>query len=448
MDHPTENLSPFVAGLAEVERLLHEGTSASAEEARVLAVNLAADLRQTPDVGGPGGNVLLVALLTAQGHAERNVGLFAEAVQTYEEALSLLPETSDNSRERNRRANLLTCRGLSLLTLRDDRSLAGALDSFDQSIAERSDSPDTTEAERWGLSAAWLNRADALAGLGGRERLHDAIESTGRAREILEALGPDKHPPYRSRLALAWMKAGECASRLCTECGETMQEQAIAHHAEAVAVLRPGAEAGIEESRRMLAVALCNLSRARLILAKSGCTAGETEAREALTWLGDAELSSPETLTLGLTARITAACHLESSRQDDECFLDLTDLAEEALAIAAEGRRRHGRHVVNAGLLGELTRLGAHAYLIVSPAFLADFLLDLLDPERTENHFADVAEVHEAAVRVLWRGIAEVQKAGFAGIGSEDYEARRERLVDWEECRERLAAIRDRYFTR
>jgi hypothetical protein len=227
-----------------------------------------------------------------------------------------------------------------------------------------------------------------------------------------------------------------------------MQEQAIAHHAEAVAVLRPGAEAGIEESRRMLAVALCNLSRARLILAKSGCTAGETEAREALTWLGDAELSSPETLTLGLTARITAACHLESSRQDDECFLDLTDLAEEALAIAAEGRRRHGRHVVNAGLLGELTRLGAHAYLIVSPAFLADFLLDLLDPERTENHFADVAEVHEAAVRVLWRGIAEVQKAGFAGIGSEDYEARRERLVDWEECRERLAAIRDRYFTR
>lgn len=438
-------LSPFFAGLAEVERLLHADPSSSMREAVALASRLVDDLRARKDAT-PEGRDLLVAILTAKGHAERCTAAPSVAVRTYREALELLPEVDTDPRSRNRRANLLTCRGLALLDTREKTLLSDALECFDASISVR-EVPDADDAERWGLSAAWLNRADVLAALGGRDRLREAVAATERARAILQVLGPETHPPYRSRLALASMKAGEFLTRLCKECGEPVEAGAIGHHLKAVEVLRPGAEAGIEESRRMLAVALCNLSRARLLLEKSGSRDGEDHARECLAWLGDAELSSPETLHLGLTARISAACHHESASVDEDRFLELTDLAEEALAAAAQGRRKFGADAVGPGLLGELARLGAHAYLIASPGCLTDFLLDLLDPERSENHFADVAEVHEAAVRVLWLGIADIQRAGFSDSGSGDYERRRERLVAWQMCRERLAAIRDRYFT-
>lgn len=445
MDFPPDPLSSFIEGLAECERLLQEGSPTSLEGARALASRLAAGLVDLPPAGVRQID-LMSALLTARGHAERYLGRPLEAVLTYNEALDLHPADDGDSRSRNRRANLLTCRGLALLDAGEKSRLEEALRSFDESITAR-EADDASEAERWGLSAAWLNRADALAGLGGRGQLHEAVGSTARARTILEELGPETHPPYRSRLALAWMKSGEYLTRLCTMCGENMQAEAIAHHQKAVEVLRPGAEAGIEESRRVLAVALCNLSRVHLVLGQKGSLPGERHARECLFWLGNTELESPETLHLGLTARISAACHHESASDDTDRFLELTDLAEDALAVAAEGRRRFGPQAVSATLLGELTRLGAHAYLIASPGFLDEFLLDTLDPDRSENHFADVAEVHESAVRVLWRGIAGIQKAGFAGIGSAEYELHRGRLVAWQHCRERLAAIRDRYFT-
>lgn len=443
MDQAPDHFLPFLAGLAEVESLLHEGSSASLHHARTRADELALALEEASPGGNPG---LLIALLTAKGHAERSVGLPLEAVRTYDQALSRIPETPSDSQGKNRRANLLTCRGLALLPLGDPASLERALESFDASIALR-DNPEATEMERWGLAAAWLNRGDALAGLGGPENLRMAMAASVQAREALALLDPDKHPPYRSRLALSWMKSGDHALRLCAECGELRQEESLSHLATAVSVLRPGAEAGFEESRRMLAAALANLSRARLFLERRGSESGEEEARESLSWIESAALSSPEMCSLALNGHLTAACHLATSGRDADRLLAATDLVEDAFALAAEGRERFGSDALDERLLGELAKLGAEAYLAASPAFLGEFLLDLLDPDRSPKHFADLASVHEAAVRVLWKGIAGIQQRGFSGFGSGGYETERERLVEWQLCRERLASIRSRYFT-
>ena len=255
-------------------------------------------------------------------------------------------------------------------------------------------------------------------------------------------------PLHRRSLALACLKSGESLLRRCLEHGEAQEVAAIDLHRQAVAVLRPDAEAGIDESRLLLAVGLCQLSRAKLMLGRQGSADGLQDARDCLVWLADAELSSPGTLQLSLTARISAACHLESSSQDDDRFLDLTDLAEEALAVATEGRRRFGRDAVDLALLGDLIRLGGNGYLIASPDFLADFILDWLDPERPGASLSDVAEAHDAALEVLARGNARIRRAGFAETGSKDDGPKEERLVAWQNCRERLAEIRDCKATR
>lgn len=258
---------------------------------------------------------------------------------------------------------------------------------------------------------------------------------------------PD-NPLHRRSLALACLKSGESLIQRCLEHGEAKEAEVIELHQQAVEILRPDAEDGIAESRHLLAVGLCQLSRARLMLERQGSADGLQDARDCLVWLADAELSSPGTLQLGLTARISAACHLESSSQDEERFLDLTDIAEEALVVATEGRRRFGTDAVDPALLGDLIRLGGNAYLIASPDFLADFLLDWLDPERAEASLSGVAAAHEAALEVLVRGIARIRRAGFTEMGSEDYARKEERLVAWQECRERLTEIRDRDVTR
>lgn len=255
-------------------------------------------------------------------------------------------------------------------------------------------------------------------------------------------------PLQRRSLALASLKSGESLIQRCLEQGEAKQAEAIEHHQQAVAILRPDAEAGIDESRRLLAEALFQLSRARLMLEKKGSADGLRDARECLVWLADGELSSRETLQLGLTARISIACHLESSSQDEDRFLELTDIAEEALAVAAEGRRRFGTDALDPALLGDLIRLGGNGYLIASPDFLADFLLDWLDPERAEASLSGVSEARDAGLEVLAQGIARIRRAGFAERGKEDDSRKEARLIAWLDCRERLAAICDRDGTR
>ncbi len=428
--------------LAKIEVLLREGSPEALEAARTISKVLLvrtqhADPRQR------------VAALTALGHGERFSGMLAESDRTYGEALMLLPSKPADPEARFQYANLLTCQGLSLLLMSDLESLKKAKACFEQSIALR-DRPDTNEAETWGLSAGWLNLADTLAALGGQDALEEAVRCTEKARETLARLSDPQPAACQNRLALSWMKTAEYSARLSAEYARPMEEKVMIGFANAAEILQSESLAGEEESRRMLAAALSNLSRSRLLLEKRGSRKGEEEAREAIHLLGDAVFSAPETLFLALSARMNIACHLAGMSNgedgDDDVLLEVTDVIEEAMTIAAEGRRKWGANAVADDLLGELTRLGAEAYRVASPDFLVDFLMDVLDPERGDDHFADSPAVHEAAVRVLWHGISDLQKAGFAGFGSDEYDKRRDHLAAWQLCREELAAIRTRYF--
>ncbi len=431
----------FAARLVAVEPLLASG--ALEEVGRILDA-LESELASPPLSDSPHAPALRAAAFTARGHAGRVAGRREQSVAAYARALALYQKTAPGSVRDRQFANLWTCRGLALLSSPDPAELHEAIISFDEAIALRTAS--TSRSDQWGLAAAWLNRADALARLGGADRLGEAIEAVTKGREALVDFDPDESPASRTRWALSWMKEGEFSARLRSECAQDCGDRAIFCLEQAVVLLRAGAAAGAEESRRMLAAALANLSRTRLLLDRKGSPTGAEEAREALAWLGEAESSSPETAGLGATARIAFACHRESLPDGDEGLLEITDFAEAGLANLAAVRKTEDPSAVDEGIVGELIRLGASAYLRAAPRFLADFLLEQLDPHHNEDHFADLAAAHEVAVRTLWKGIAEIQRSGFTGMGGEAYEARRELLADWEHCRTRLAEVRRVYF--
>lgn len=248
-------------------------------------------------------------------------------------------------------------------------------------------------------------------------------------------------PTQRRTLAHALMKSGESLMQRLPEDTGRDPDEVIATFIRAKTILLTDAEAGDPESRPLLAVLLCQLSRARLILQRKGSADGLRDARECLHWLSGEELTSVEHLRVGLTARMSAACHAESASDDEERFLDLTDIAEEALEVATEGRCRFGPAAVESSLLADLIRLGGHGYLHSSPDFLVEFLLDWLDPDATSTPLTETA-AYDAALEVLTSGMARIRRKGFADLGSEDHARNEARLVRWQECRDHLSAIR------
>lgn len=255
----------------------------------------------------------------------------------------------------------------------------------------------------------------------------------------MESLPDD--PTQRRSLARALMKSGE--SLLLRDPADTASDPggAIGTFLRAKAILIGDAEAGDQESRHLLALLLCQISRARLRLPRKGSADGLRDALECLQWLSVDELTSPELLRVGLTARISAACHAESASDDEDRFLDLTDIAEEALGVAAEGRRRFGTEAVEGSLLADLIRLGGHGYLKASPDFLVEFLLEWLDPDSSSAPLFETS-AYDAALEVLTSGMARIRRMGFADMEGEAHARNEAHLVRWQECRDRLGAIR------
>ncbi len=387
---------------------------------------------------------------TARGHVERLHYRTDSAAAAYGRALAHLDNAEPDPLHRSRRAaNLQTYLGLTRLLDRTASHWTEAAGHFEESIRLRESDPDRSEPHLWGLSAAWINRGDALGRLGGEERLLEAIRCHRTAADLLAGFDPAARPAHRSRLALCHLNIGAAATELTLRHGGAQGDSALGHYAEAAAVLRPGAETGIEESRRMLAVVLANASRARLLLFPAlPSTSAESaeEAREALEWIEGYDPGDWELLNLDLTARLSLCVALRSQGGVASSAPEITDLVEEGLAHLRSHLSLGGHLEPLEAAAGPLFRCGAEIYANHLPRFLSDFLLDHLDPERGAGGLERSALCHEAAVETLWTGTAALKRDGFSGLGTDDYERKVAMEGEWLRCRERLAEIRAQHF--
>lgn len=424
--------------LLSIEENLAEGRLESFQSAKAKADALLTELSLLEKSSDPDDLALAVSVRTASGHVERALGNCRESADQYEQAIATLQRCSREVITK-REANLWTCHGLALLSAHSPKDWKSSILSFDEAITIRTNTRTSDETTGWGLSAGYLNKADALNKIGGEENLEEALNSLDLAIAILKDFNLETNQAFRSRLALAWMNKGNILGRLSLDYPHDYRSESLNAYQSAVEILRKGQVEENTESRRMLAVALCNCSRARAQLENDVDNEQiEVEARESLTLISEDELEDPEVAALMLTTRITLCFSLGEKRADE-----ITDIVEDAL------HQIHPHTFTyqdpNDELLGHLFWCGANTYLNHYPQFLSEYLLEFLDPDTGNNHFAFSRSCQEAAVRVLWQAIATCKSSGF-GTG-DAIEKKLSRIGEWQECRERLAEIRNRFFT-
>ncbi|HRQ89351.1 MAG TPA: hypothetical protein PLA50_11165, partial [Bacteroidia bacterium] len=435
-------------GLREVERCFAIGDTPALESARAKLDEL--DRWHSSNAGSSGDDwsELAASLATARGHLERLHYRVAFADEAYRSALGHLAQSQLPSVQIERRtANLQTYLGLAWLLGRTPEDWRKAAAHFEESIRIREADPESTRELLWGLSAAWINQGDALVRIGDIEPLEESIRCQERGASILADFDLEANPSIRTRCALCHLNIGAAHLMLATRYSRGGADEALAAYDRAIGILRPGADAGIEESKRMLAVALANCARARLLLSPEAHATTEREASEALERLGEYDPGDWELLNLDLTARCTLCLAIGAREDSPESAEKITDLAE-------DGMRRLAAYLSLGGYLepldsvaGQLFRNGAAAYARHFPSFLSEYLLDHLDPGRQSSAGLERSSAcHEAAVETLWAALSDLKRDGFTGIGTEAYDRKMALEIEWNACRERLAEVRGRHF--
>ncbi|MCB1063989.1 MAG: hypothetical protein KDN20_13835 [Verrucomicrobiae bacterium] len=426
------------ADLIKVEQdlLVGDSRSLSSAEKRINTLeSLLPSFPRTPDL-----TKIQISFLTAKAHLQRAQCRYDDSVILYDQALTKLNEfTLDRQYQDRQKANLWTCRGIGLLGA---KAWQAAIQSFDQAIAIRRRSSDS--GAHWGLAAALINRGEALGKLGGDANWTAAVEAQEQAIDALAIFAFEKNPGIANRLALAWMNRGEALAQLTEKHGADRASDSMDSYDKASQILEPLAGAGHPDSARVLAVILANGSRARLRFSHGAPEVTAQLARRALLLVADQTNLDRELLEVVLTASLTLCRSLLQSEPSEDLDAEITEIADSALSTLAARWQYDPEDETLVSLASEVFLCGADAYLRYQPHFLTDYLLDQLDPDRSPAVLSQVEVCHEAAVRILWRGLGEFQRAGFADIGSERFDSQLSRQTEWQQCRERLKKVRQK----
>ena len=364
------------------------------------------------------------------------------ADECYGKALASLPEGLHRPEHLNLVANLWTNRGIAKLDASTAEDVQMAVDYFQKAIELRQGLPMNESAlYPWGLSAAWMNRADALMRLDAAKNRQQALDHYQEALKVLAAMKPGDHPSLPARVALAWMNLGLLSA-------EGEQESKRSRQALDAAVQIAGSETanGNQECRRVLIGAL--LARGGTVLPFDPSQSWQ-DAQDSLS------LSSPleQRELLAAEASIKARhllCQVvtrQPSVVKEDWVTETTDAVDDGMKL---GRfwRQHGEKRLD--LWGcELFRFGLLVYQIWQPHFLAEFILECIDPDVSEGAPVDNPAMHHLATEMIWRAVVALNKEAKArNEGAEDA-ARRDllmqRLYDLQEAEQRLQVLRGKY---
>lgn len=356
--------------------------------------------------------------------------------------------------QRHELANGISQRGIVLLSANDVSLLPEALWCFEKAIVLRRDLPlDDNPWFRWGLSAGWMNRGDVLTRMERPELLDEAVRSYDEAIRHLELMPPQEndgvpgpHPHPGGRHALAWMNR---AITLRAQGTPESQAEALRSLERARHLLEAHATAAAPLNTVMLATLEVNRAALLLEMAPPRMLEALKAAEEALS-LCDTEHAKcdAESAEVGLKAR-HVHCHavamlLESPPVDarfaDGWIMEATERVEEAMALAA---RWKGQMEVFEALRLELFHYGCRIYLAYQPHFMAEFLLDVLDPERgSPLHSCQVEDMHAAGLEALAMAAEVLKRRGPLDFGLQKVDRLLEVIDGLNAAAERIKKLR------
>lgn len=356
---------------------------------------------------------LAAAMLAA--NLLRDLGRRAEALEHYargETEASTLATGGPTGR--NELANLWTNRGICRMAEAD--GAAEALADFERAIALRRELPlEEVPIYRWGLSAGWINRGDALARLG---RDDEAVESYDEG--LAELARMEQTPMVRGRRVVAWNNRGLALLRLGRD------EEARTAFREALD------QAGDE-------VLLASVARLHLSRVTDDGEEALVLARRVVGDLAERERRDPLAAELGLKARHRVCerlCEWLDDREGrvDDWIAEASDRVEEGLELA--------RAWESAGVLElrevayDLFRVGLRVYRTCQPQFLAEFVVETLDPG--EGGVGWDERFRDAGLAALRGAMADGRARG-AEHGARRAERELEILVGLRRAEDRLA---------
>jgi hypothetical protein len=337
--------------------------------------------------------------------------------------------------------------GIVLLNLGTPDALRDALGYFQEAIRLRERLPlAENPGFRYGLAGGWINRGDALKRLGGSENLADAVSSYTTAIELLKDLPATGDGLFVKRLAIAWMNRGVALEEQGSEPALSEAAHSFEKAVEALSDSHRELDGG---HNLVLASAWINFASALLRSAESeppgrACSAAE----RALPLLAETESREVAAAEAGLKARhivcqaligLLAAPSNDASVETD--FIGrMTDTAEDALRLAQAWEKAGETRF--RPLATQFFHVSALVYEKHQPHFLAEFLLDHLDPERV-TCFQPVNESWltigiETVLRVR-RGFRE---GGFAWLATPQGRRRLQILKELEAAEARLRSLR------
>jgi hypothetical protein len=313
-------------------------------------------------------------------------------------------------------------------------SLAAAIRSCDEAIAllggrRAAGNPST----RHPLGIAWMTRGNASMQLGGPARLGAAIRCYDQAIAFLGELPVEADGEWLADLGAAWTNRGRALQREGAAYGPS---EAVHCCDQAIALFRRLPIGASRRFRHNLAAAWIN--RAESLLGASPPLASEAvdSAREAMALVAEAEADDPFAGEIGLKARCALARALESrlaaggssGRHAAALIAAATDAAERGLELALSWRRRGADQFHP--LAAWFFEFGARIYGSYQPHFLAEFILEALEPT-----------FHSIAAEALTRALSRLRSPRLLMAGT----AEADRLVGtWRElkiARERLEHV-------
>lgn len=323
-------------------------------------------------------------------------------------------------------------------------ALATAITCYDRALALLRLLPDSPDPQhRRDIGVAWMNRGNALQKIGTPASFADAIVCYDQAIGFLQKL-PALDPAFGNSLGAAWLNRGHALAQQ----DAAGLPAAILAYQEAIAVLQKLPVAEHRSARINLAAAWMNLANALLLLAPPRATDARAAAVAALAITGTQDSSDSIFADIGLKARrvqCDALGHLLVAAGTDRTALhtladEATEAVDQGLALVRHWEV-HGVKIFRP-LAARLYRFGARLGLIHQPHFLAEFLLESVDPTRAPGAIAGDSELHAFAVEFIPHALATLRATSLVGLAPTQAQRLHEAVSDLEIAQARLTELR------
>lgn len=322
-------------------------------------------------------------------------------------------------------------------------SLAAAIDCYDRALALLRLLPDSADPQHLrDFGVAWMNRGNALQKLGTPETLTSAVAAYDEAIALLRRT-PDRDPVFANSLGAAWLNRGHALAQQ----GAASLPAAITAYQEAIAVLQKLPVAEHRSARINLAGAWLNLGNALLQLTPPRAVDARAAALAARALTGAQESSDQIIADVALKARrvqCEALGHLLVAGPDRATVRSYADEAgetvDEGLALVRHWEFHGVQHY--RPVAARLYRFGARLGLIHQPHFLAEFLLESLDPARAPGALTGETELHAFAAEFILHALATLRATSLVGLAPAQAQRLHEAVRDLEAARARLVELR------